>query len=55
MTTVTIDNKSYVIVPKKQYEDLVVKAASKTVASKKMSLSQGKKLAYKLIDKWAKK
>ena len=54
MTTLIIDNKSYVIVPKKEYENLVVKAASKATASKKVSLVRGKKLAYKLIDKWAK-
>ena len=54
MNTLKIDNKSYVIVPKEEYEQLVVKAASKSAASKKISLAQGKKLAYKLIDKWAK-
>ncbi len=54
MTTLVIDKKAYVVVPKKEYENLVIKAASKTAAAKKMTLSQGKKLAYKLIDKWAK-
>lgn len=54
MNTLIIDNKSYVVVPKKEYEQLVTKAASKTRPAKKLSLEQGKKLAYKLIDKWAK-
>ncbi|WP_168208763.1 hypothetical protein [Chitinophaga sp. XS-30] len=54
MNTLTIDNKSYVVIPKKEYEYLVTKAASKTPPAKKMSLDQGKKMAYKLIDKWAK-
>ena len=54
MNTITIDNKSYVVVPKKEYENLVTKAARKTPPAKKLSLEQGKKLAYKLIDKWAK-
>lgn len=52
--TVTIDNKQYVLLPKKQYDELLLKAARKSVPSKKMSLAQGKKKAYKLIDKWAK-
>ena len=54
MNTLTIENKKYVLLPKKQYDDLVTKAASKTIPAKKLSLAQGKKLAYKLIDKWAK-
>ncbi|GAA0546205.1 hypothetical protein GCM10009415_30470 [Chitinophaga japonensis] len=54
MNTIKIDNKSYVVVPKKEYENLLTKAAQKTTPAKKMSLNQGKKLAYKLIDKWAK-
>ena len=52
--TITIDKKKYVLVPKKQYDNLLLKAARKSVPSKKMSLVQGKKLAYKLIDQWAK-
>ena len=51
--TITIDNKQYVVVPKKEYETLLIKAAAKTTPSKKLSLEQGKSLAYKLIDGWA--
>lgn len=54
MNTLVIDRKSYVVIPKKEYETLLTKAASKTRPAKKLSLAQGKKLAYKLIDKWAK-
>ncbi len=54
MNTVKLDNKSYFILPKKEYEKLVTKAASKTPSAKKLSLDQGKKLAYNLIDKWSK-
>ena len=54
MNTIKIQNKTYVVLPKKEYEHLVTKAARKNAPAKKLSLSQGKKLAYKLIDKWAK-
>lgn len=54
MNTLTIENKKYVVIPQKEYEDLRTKAASKHVSAKKLSLTEGKKLAYKLIDKWAK-
>jgi len=54
MNTVTIDKKKYVVLPQKEYETLLSKAASKTTPVRKLSLKEGKKLAYKLIDKWAK-
>jgi hypothetical protein len=54
MNTLMIVKNAYVVIPKKEYENLLVKAASKTPPAKKLSLDQGKKLAYKLIDKWAK-
>ncbi len=54
MNTLVIDRKSYLIILKKEYETLLTKTASKTPPAKKLSLAQGKKLAYKLIDKWAK-
>jgi hypothetical protein len=54
MNTIDIENKKYVLLSKKEYEYLLTKAATKTVPAKKLSLVQGKKLAYKLIDKWAK-
>ena len=54
MTTLNIENKEYIVIPRKEYEELRTKAAVKTVSAKKLSLTEGKKLAYKLIDKWAK-
>lgn len=54
MTAIVIDKKKYVLVPEKEYQDLQLKAASKTKPAKKLSLAAGKKHAYKLIDKWAK-
>jgi len=48
-----IEDKEYVILPRKEYEDLRTKAAIKTISAKKLSLADGKKLANKLIDKWA--
>ena len=52
--TLVIDNKKYVVVEAKAYEQLQEKAARKTEPIKKLSLSHGKKHAYKLIDKWSK-
>jgi hypothetical protein len=49
-----IENKDYVVLSKKEYEALLAKAASKTPPARKLSLAEGKKLAYKLIDKWSK-
>jgi hypothetical protein len=54
MNTLNLENKEYVVIPRKEYEDLRTKAAVKTISAKKLSLVDGKKLAYKLIDKWAK-
>ena len=55
MNTITIDKKKYVLIPEKDYEELIVKAAKKSSPAKKLSLSTGKKLAYKMIDKGQKK
>ena len=54
MNTLTIEKKEYVVVPKREYENLLTKAVGKAIPAKKLSLADGKKLAYKLIDKWAK-
>jgi hypothetical protein len=54
MNTLNLENKEYVVIPRKEYEDLRTKAAVKTISAKKLSLPDGKKLAYKLVDKWAK-
>jgi len=54
MNTLTIENKKYVVISRKEYETLKAKAVSKSVSAKKISLTSGKRLAYKMIDKWAK-
>jgi len=54
METVTLSNKKYVIVEQKKFEQLQSLAAKKLPLQKKLSLEEGKSLAYKLIDKWAK-
>jgi len=53
-TTLVIDKKKYVLVEQRQYEKLLEKAASKSKTARKLSLAEGKKIAYKLIDKWHK-
>ncbi len=54
MNTLTIENKKYVVLSQREYNDLRMKAVSKAIPVKKFSLKEGKKLAYKMIDKWAK-
>ncbi len=54
MNTVSIDKKKFVVISQKEYETLLIKAARKAPLAKKMNLAKGKKMAYKLIDKWAK-
>lgn len=54
MNTLVIDKKKYVVVEQKEYDRLLEKAASKKPVSRKLSLNEGKKLAYKLPDHWHK-
>jgi hypothetical protein len=54
MNKLVIDNKKYVVIEEKEFEQLQENAARKMEPIKKLSLSQGKKHAYKLIDKWSK-
>ena len=54
MSTLTIDNKKFVVIEQKKYEKLQLLAAKKTKPAKKLSLAAGKKHALNLIDKWAK-
>jgi len=54
MGTLTIDKKKFVVLEQKEFDKLQLLAAQKTTPVKKLSLAAGKKLAYKLIDKWAK-
>lgn len=52
MNTLVINKKKYVVVEQKEYDRLLEKAASKRPVARKLSLDEGKKLAYKLIDSW---
>lgn len=54
MATLTIDKKKYVVIEQKEFEKLQLLAAQKTSLVKKLSLAEGKKFSFKLIDKWAK-
>jgi hypothetical protein len=54
MNTLVISKKKYVLLEASVYEKLQATAASKTTPIKKLSLTEGKKHAYKLIDKWSK-
>ncbi len=54
MEIITINKKKYVVVEQTAFEKIQAVAASKTIPQKKLSLKAGKKLAYRLIDTWAK-
>lgn len=54
MDTLKIDKKKYVVVEQKIFDKIQMLAARKNKPAKKMSLAEGKKHAYKMIDKWAK-
>ena len=54
MNTLVIGNKKYIVVEAKAFEQLQENAARKTEPIKKLSLKEGKKHAYKLIEKWSK-
>ena len=50
MNTLAINKKKYVVVERSEYDKLLEKAAGKRPVARKLSLTKGKKLAYKLID-----
>jgi len=54
METITIDKKKFVVIEEKEFNKIQLLAAQKTAPVKKLSLSQGRKHAHKLIAKWAK-
>ena len=53
MTTLVIDNKSYVVVPTKSYQTLQKKAALKTMPEKTFTIEEARAHSKKLIRKWA--
>jgi len=54
MGTLTIGKKEYVVIEQKEFEKIQLLATQKTAPAKKLSLSKGRKHAYKLIDEWQK-
>lgn len=53
LNVLVIDNKSYVVVPKENYEALQKKAALKTKPEKALTFEEAKAYSKKLIKKWA--
>lgn len=53
MNKLVIDNKSYVLVPTKDYQALQKRAALKTKPEKTRSIGQARAYSKKLIRKWA--
>ena len=47
MSTLTIDNKKFVVIEQKKYEKLQLLAAKKTKPAKKLTLAAGKKHALR--------
>ena len=54
MGTLTIDNKKYVVIEQEKFDKIQLLAAQKSLPVKKLTLEEGKKHAYKLVDTWAK-
>lgn len=54
MNTLVIDKKKYVVISQDDYEKLMKQAASSSTTARKLSLAEGKKMAYALINKWHK-
>ncbi len=53
MNVLVIDNKSYVVIPVKNYEALQRKAALKTRPEKLFTIEEARAHSKKLIKKWA--
>lgn len=53
MTTLVIENKSYVVVPVEEYRELQKKAALKTRPEKTLTIKEARAHTKKLIRKWA--
>lgn len=54
MNTLIIDKKKYGVIPQDDYKKLMKKAAINTPSARKLSLAEGKRMAYSMIDKWHK-
>ena len=54
MPRLNVDKKKFIVIEQKKFDKIQLLAAQKNAPVKKLSLAAGKKLAHKLIDKWAK-
>ncbi|MFN5169287.1 MAG: hypothetical protein ACK5DD_06655 [Cyclobacteriaceae bacterium] len=52
MNIVKIQNKKYVLIEEAELIRLQTLAAKKSKTAKKLSFAEGKKRAYKLVEKW---
>jgi hypothetical protein len=52
MDTVMIDKRKYVLLKQDEYNKLIEKAARKNTPARKLTLAEGKKMAYSLVEKW---
>ena len=55
MNTLELDNKEYVVIPKKEYERLQKLAASKNKPEKVLSIEEARAYSKNRIQKWAAK
>ena len=53
MTEILIDKKKYVLIPEKNYKELIKKAALKTKPEKTFSVEEARTKKKKMIRKWA--
>jgi hypothetical protein len=53
MTSLTIDNKKYVLIPEENYQELQKKAALKQKTEKTFSIEEARAYSKKMIRKWA--
>ncbi|WP_462219545.1 hypothetical protein [Ferruginibacter sp.] len=53
MTEILIDKKKYVLIPEKNYQKLIKKAALKTKPEKTFSVEEARTHSKKMIRKWA--
>ncbi|HRC32712.1 MAG TPA: hypothetical protein PK736_04650 [Bacteroidia bacterium] len=55
MTQITIDKKKYVIIPEKEYQQLLKNAALKSKSDVGFTIEEARAYSKKVISKWATK
>jgi hypothetical protein len=53
LTSLTIDNKKYVLIPEENYQELQKKAVLKQRTEKTLSIEEARDYSKKMIRKWA--